>query len=139
MTDAYCETQLIEKFKGLEGLTVTEDGRYPEVAFPNMNFERPDDGYWYELYFLPGQPVQVELGTEGRNRWVGVLRVNVCTPKNSGIESANDRYELIAKHFRSGLYINGVRIIRTSRSSAIEDGDYYVLPVDISFWADLDR
>lgn len=139
MTDAYCEKQLVEKFKELEGLTVTEDGKFPEVAFPNLNFERPEDGYWYELFFIPGQPVQVELGSEGRSRWVGDLRINVCTPKNSGTESANDRYESIAKLFRSGSYINGVRIIKTSRSSAIEDGDYYVLPVDVSFWADLDR
>lgn len=139
MTDAYVEKVIIDKFKELEGLTVNEDGTYPEVAFPNQNFVRPEDGYWYELYFIPGQPVQVELGTEGRSRWVGVLQINICTPKDSGIEPINDRYESVAKLFRSGTYIDGVRIKRTYRTSALEDGDYYVMPVTVEYWADLDR
>lgn len=139
MTDTYAEEILVEKFKSLEGLTVKEDGTYPEVAFPNENFTRPEDGYWYELYFVPGQPIQKELGTEGRNRWIGVMMINVCTPKNEGIKPANARFDSIAKLYKQGLNIDGVRITRTYRTSAFEDGDYYVLPVTVEYWADLDR
>ena len=146
MTDSYAENLLIEKFKELDGLEVVNVGteeepdfEYPEVAFPNQVFTRPSDGYWYELFFIPAQPVQIELGTTARSRWIGILQVNVCVPKNSGTVPLNDRYDNIAKLFRSGLVFEGIRIVRTYRTSALDDGDYYVLPVTIEWQADLDR
>lgn len=139
MTDAYVEEKLIEHFKKLEGLTANEDGTYPEVALPNMNFTRPEDGYWYELYFVPGIPKQIELGTEARSRWIGVMDIKICTPKDSGTKPANDRFESVERLFKSGTYIDGIRITRCYRSSALENGDYYVMPVTVEYWADLDR
>lgn len=147
MTDTYAEKLLIEKFKTLKGLNIEtstdEAGNeilvYPEVAFPNESFERPDDGYWYELYFLPAEPVQIELGTEARSRWSGVMQINICVPKNDGIVPLNSRYDNIAALFRSGSIIDGVRIRRTYRTSALDDGDYYVMPVSVEWQADLDR
>lgn len=139
MTDVYAEEVLTEKFKELKSLTVTESGEYPEVSFPNKNFTRPEDGYWYELWFAPARATQIELGSEARSRWVGILQINICVPKDSGTQAANSRYEAIASHFRTGSYIKGVRIINTQRTSAFENGDYYVMPVTVSYWADLDR
>lgn len=147
MTDTYAEQILIEKFKELKGLQIenskdeagNEIQTYPEIAFPNESFERPDDGYWYELYFLPTEPVQIELGSEARSRWSGVMQINICVPKNDGIVPLNSRYNNIATLFRSGSIIDGVRIRRTYRTSALDDGDYYVMPVSIEWQADLDR
>lgn len=146
MTDATVETLLIEKFKELDGLEKTNTGtdenpvyEYPTVAFPNVTFTKPDDGYWYELFFIPAQPVVIELGTEARSRWVGILQINVCVPKNTGTTPLNDRYDNIAKLFKSGLYFDGIRISRTYRTSALDDGDYYVMPVSVEWQADLDR
>ncbi len=147
MTDTYAEQILIEKFKTLKGLqietTKDENGNdilsYPEIAFPNESFERPDNGYWYELYFLPTEPVQVELGSEARSRWSGVMQINICVPKNDGIVPLNSRYNNIASLFRSGSIIDGVRIRRTYRTSALDDGDYYVMPVSVEWQADLER
>ena len=146
MTDASVETYIIEKFKELDGLEKNNIGteeapnyEYPTVAFPNVAFTKPEDGYWYELHFIPAIPIQIELGTQARSRWMGILQVNVCVPKNSGTTPLNDRYENIAKLFRSGLIFNGIRIIRTYRTSALDDGDYYVMPVSIEWQADLDR
>lgn len=147
MTDTYAEEILIEKFKTLPGLEIEKetDGSgneilsYPEIAFPNKSFERPKDGYWYELYFLPAEPVQVELGSEARSRWSGVLQVNICVPKDDGIVPLNSRYDKVAALFRSGSIIDGVRIRRSYRTSALDDGDYYVMPVSIEWQADLDR
>jgi len=112
---------------------------YPEVAFPNKAFERPDDGYWYELFFLPSVPVQKEMGKDGRSLWVGVLQINVCVPKNVGIKALNDRYDNIAQLYRSSGFIDGVRIVRTYRTSALDDGDFYVLPVSVEWQAYLER
>lgn len=112
---------------------------YPEVAFPNESFERPDDGYWYEIYMIPAIPNQIELGTEARSRWTGIMQINICVPKDSGTRALNARYDAIASLFRSGLYLEGVRVVRTYRTSALDDGDYTVLPVSVEWWADLDR
>lgn len=112
---------------------------FPMIAFPNQKFERPFDGYWYELNFIPAQPMQMELGTNGRLRWVGILQVNVCTPKNDGTKAVNDRYDEIASMFRQGLIIEGVRISKVYRTSAVDDGDYYCMFVSINWQADLDR
>ena len=140
MTDAYIEKQVTDYFLKMNGITVNEDGTHPEVCFANEEFERPDDGYWYEVYFIPSSPMQIELGTTARSRWVGLLQINVCTPKAAGTTPSLDRYESIAEHFRTGMYINGdIRVIKPSRTSATEDGDFYVLPVTVELQANLDR
>lgn len=139
MTDSKIEKLMINKFKELKGLTILEDGTFPEVAFPYQSFNRPTDGYWYELFYIPGEPEQIEFGGIGRNRWVGILQVNVVVPKESGLEPALARYDSIEELYPSGSYIENIRVIKTYRSSAYEDGDYYVLPVTVSVWADLDR
>lgn len=146
MTDARIENLIIEKFKELDGLEKVNIGtreepewEYPTVAFPNVTFTKPDDGYWYELFFIPARPVVIELGSEARSRWVGILQINVCVPKNTGTIPLNDRYDNIAKLFRSGLFFDGIRINRTYRTSALDDGDYYVMPVSVEWQADLDR
>ena len=112
---------------------------YPEVAFPNEAFTRPEDGYWYELHMIPSVPEQIELGTTGRSRWTGIMQINICVPKDSGTRAINARFNAIAALFRSGLYIHGVRVVRTYRSSALDDGDSTVVPVSVEWWADLDR
>lgn len=147
MTDTYAEEILITHFKKIEILTKVEttdfEGNtiyeYPEIALPNESFERPDDGYWYELHPIPAKSMDIELGTKARSRWIGILQVNICVPKNSGSTPLNERYDEIAKHFRRGLVIDGVRIISSDRTSAMDDGDYYVMPVSIVWQADLDR
>ena len=140
MTDVEIEKAATEHFLKMEGLTINEDGSHPEVCLENEEFERPDDGYWYEVYFIPSSPEQIELGTTARSRWLGLLQINICTPKNAGTAPALDRYKSIAEHFRTGMYIeNKVRVVKTSRTSAIEDGDFYVTPVTVELLANLDR
>ena len=122
----------------------SETSVYPNVAFPNSEFIRPVDEngnntFWYELYFIPAPPNQIELGTKGRSRWVGIMQVNICIPKTWGTDELNNRYDEIAALFRSGLILEGVRITRTYRATAVDDDDFYCLPVTIEWQADLDR
>lgn len=142
MTDTYAEEVLIREFKKLKGLQkVTLDGvtAYPEVAFPNESFERPNDGYWYELYFIPAVPNVIELGGTGRSRWLGLLQINVCVPKGVGSKPQNARFDNIAKLFRNGRMIDGVRIQKVYRDVAVDDGDFSTMPVTIQWQADMDR
>lgn len=127
-----------------------EDGKledfslYPHVAFPNEDFSRPLDkdgnnSYWYELYFIANAPNQIELGTTGRSRWTGIMQINICLPKTWGTEELYDRFDEIAELFRSGLILEGVRIVKTYRHVSLDSDDYYCLPVTIEWWSDLDR
>ena len=83
--------------------------------------------------------MQIELGEEARSRWVGIFQVNICVPKTWGRREITARYNELAALFRSGININGVRVEKTFRTSALDDDDFYCLPVTISWWADLDR
>lgn len=140
MTDAYIQEESEKHFLKMESITINEDGSHPEVCLENEEFDRPDDGYWYEVWYIPSDPLQIELGTDARSRWIGLLRINICTPKNAGTAPALDRYKSIAEHFRTGMYIdNKIRVVKTSRTSAIEDGDFYVTPVTVELQANLDR
>ena len=147
MTEITVENILIERFKTLDGLKKIEETdlngdiitTYPEVAFPNEPFERPEDGYWYELFPAPAKSVDAYLGSMEDVRWAGVLQINICAPVNSGLKPLNERYESIAKLYRRGAIIDGIRIIRSDRTSAIEDGDFYVMPVQIVWEANLER
>lgn len=147
MTEVAVENILIERFKTLDNLTTDKETdlngneviTYPEVSFPNEPFERPDDGYWYELRPTPAKSVDAYLGSEEQVRWIGVLQINICVPKNSGLKPLNSRYEAIAKLYKRGLVINGIRIISSDRTSAIDDGDYYVMPIQIVWESNLER
>lgn len=149
MTDVYAEEVLTERFKELPNLITkteeieTDDGitktviKYLDVAFPNIPFQRPDNGYWYELYFMTQAPDQIELGSYGRNRWRGIMQVNICVPKSSGTQAVNERFNAIAALFRQGMNLAHVRINKVYRGTAIEDGDFYSMPVSVEWWSDL--
>lgn len=138
MTEAIVQHILIEKFKELDGLVKNADGTYPEVAFPNEMFTRPDDGYWYELYFPPAMPIEKEIGSKVF-RWFGIMQINICVPKGSGIVALNNRYESVAQLYKSDTVISGVRIVRSYRTSALEDGDFYVMPVTVEWQTNLEK
>lgn len=117
---------------------------FPDVFFQNISDNRPVDdsgmnSAWYELYFIPSAPNQIELGSSGRSRWVGVMQINICIPTNIGTDELYARYDEVAAQFRCGLILQGVRIVRTYRTSAVENDDYYMLPVTIEWQSDLDR
>lgn len=141
MTDTYVEEQLLERFKeiGTPFLKYTEDGEIQNVLFENESFERPADGNWFEFFFIPPEPFQKELFRGARNRYSGIVQINICVPNNVGTASSKARYNAIAEHFRRGDIVNGVKIAKTYRSPAFRDGDYYVTPVTIEWEADLDN
>ena len=117
---------------------------FPSISFPNVPFNRPSDEdgnplSWCELYFLTHAPNQIELGTTARSRWLGIMQVSICIPKAWGTSEAKSMYNEIASNFRSGLIIEGVRITRTYKTSALDGDDFYCLPVTVEWTADLER
>lgn len=129
----------IQKFDNIGNI---RSDLYPEVAVENVTFQHTDESeehYWYEVWFLPSAPVQSELGTKGRSKWVGNIQVNVCVPKSYGIKASRERYDEIADYFKNGRILDGVRIYRTYRGKGVEDETCYTLPVTIEWHAFLDR
>lgn len=132
---------------------INEDG-WKINWHPNLSFIRPDDLYWMDFHFLTNDPMQIELGTGGRNRWSGFLQINICVPKNemsldkSGDESESDIfgssamdkcYLDISRVFRRGTIFDGIKIFKTRRyTSAMQvEEDFCWCPVRIMWTADL--
>ena len=153
MTDTYIEEKITERFLNIGEPYITEpieetdsEGNiwktYPNVALPNEAFEVPANELFFEVFFMPGVPFQSELGTSGRNRCTGIFQININTPKDWGVNGTakvNDCYDAIASAFRRGDIFDGVRIVKTYRSSARSSGDCYTVPVSVQWWAELEN
>lgn len=142
MTDAFIETTLSDVFKTLSLIkTETVNGKtITNVYWQNETFDRSKwlDKGWYEIDFIPGEPVQSELGTAGRNRWVGILQVTICVPINAGKAMANARYNAIALLYPRGSVFSGIEITNAAyRGQEDTEADHYRLPVRVEYRADL--
>lgn len=146
-TDAFIEKTLCDAFatfsliksKTVAGKAVTN------VYWPNKAFDKSiwaTEG-WYEVDIIPGEPEQSELGTLGRNRWVGIFQVTICVPLNSGKDMANARYDALAAMFARGSNFSGIEVIGVHRCPNLsfeQEGtasDHYRLPVRVEYRADL--
>lgn len=111
-------------------------------------FTRPDDLYWMDFTFHPAIPKQEALGTAGRNRFTGFTQISINVPLDSTETTEEDPVgtspldicaDDIARVFRRGVLIDGIRIVKFSKdSSALRVYDDFVsMPVSIYWWADL--
>lgn len=142
MTDTEVESILISTFETigspfLTSITTNGTTKYTNVAYENKSFTRPNNGYWFELHFIPSAPYQQELGKTGKNRWYGIFQINICVPKNVGTTSMQSRFNKIFSVFPRGFLSNGINIKSVARTSARTEDDYMFLPVSIAWQADL--
>ena len=147
MVQSYVNDVLIELFES----AVMEDGSSlfePDKSDINYEFEafnRPDSGCWYELHFLPAQPVMAELGRNAMNEWSGIFQINICvlktirtiTPQFGVQDYVDNAYESIAEVMKRGVIKDRVHITGIGKSSAIDNGDYYSVPISVSWYANL--
>lgn len=153
-TDTYVEKKLKQYFKDNLPQYVQGENAWGINWHPNIAFKRPDDLYWLDFFFLPNVPFQQELGTTGRNRWKGILQINICVPKNEmtveddvdsdedddfGTSAMDICYNDIARVFKRGVIFDGIRIHKTYRNtSALQVyDDFCCLPVTIEWQSDL--
>jgi hypothetical protein len=155
-TDTYIEKKIKAYFKAKLPQYVAGDDAWKINWHPNISFERPDDLYWLDFFFLPGTPYQQEIGNWGRNRWTGILQINICVPKNEmtveddvdsdeddtfGTSAMDTCFNDIAKVFRRGVTFDGIRIHKTYRNTSAMQvyDDFCCLPVTIEWQADLNN
>lgn len=121
---------------------------YPDKHDINYEFEpfkRPTNGCWYELHFLPAQPYMAEIFKNAQNRWTGIFQVNVCvlktirtlTPQLGVKDYVDNAYASIAEVMKRGVIKDRVHITGVGKSSAIDNGDYYAVPISVSWYANL--
>lgn len=144
MTETTVEKFLIETFESIGEPLLTyklKDGIkvITNVSYPNKAFTRPEKNYWFEIHFLPTMPYQQELGQTGKNRWNGILQIDICVPKNTGTDALNARFNKIYETFKRGYITNGLRIISVGRTSARTAEDYCFQSVSIAWQADLEN
>ena len=121
------------------------EGNFTDINYEFEAFTRPSTGCWYELHFLPGIPSQLELGKNGMNAWPGVFQINVCVVKTIrtitpqfGVEDyVSNAYESIAEVMKRGVIKDRVHITGIGITSAIDNGDYYSVPITVSWYANL--
>ena len=144
MTDISIREYLIERFKEKMSdflTTKVENDKtvYTNLFLENNTEERPLDGYWYQVSFLPVAPVPEALGMHSRNRWLSIMQVDVCVPLNVGVSALDASYEAIFNAFPNRYIEHGIRIKSVSRSSARQTEDYCSISVSIQWEADLEN
>ena len=110
------------------------------VAYPNVEFTPPEDGYLRAQHF-PNTTNQITLGDTGENRHIGLFQVDVFWPKGAGEIAPKERAALVAAHFKRGTTITqdglAIRIIQPPTVSGIINGDRFVqVPVTIPYQVD---
>jgi hypothetical protein len=109
------------------------------VAYENAEYEPTiGTGYLRET-LLPAESEQAELGTDGRNRLTGIYQISVFEEVGKGSGAAETKAETLMEAFKRGITLtaNGltVRVDKAWRSPAIQESDWYHVPVSVSWFA----
>ena len=151
MVQSYVNDVLTELF---ESVTMDDGNGGKESLFlddkSDINYEfepfkRPQTGVWYELHFIPAQPAMAEIGHNAMNEWKGIFQINICvlktirtiTPDYGVQDYVDNAYVSIAEVMKRGVIIDRVHITGVGISSAIDNGDYYSVPISVSWYANL--
>ena len=146
MTDSVIKQSLIDRFLTLNTTSGTDfimfdtSGNTTNVALSNKSFTPPDNGSWFELYFLPAEPVPASLGENAQNRWTGIFQIDICVPLNAGDGEVNDKYSYITELFKRGTTFDDVEIQNcySPKDGEAEDICYRKI-VRITWTADIDN
>lgn len=121
---------------------------YDDKRDINYEFEpqhRPENGVWYELHFIPAEPYMAEIFKNAMNRWEGIFQINICvlktirtlTPDQGVQDYVDNAYNSIAEVMKRGVIKDRVHITGVGRTSAIDNDDYYSVPISVSWYANL--
>lgn len=111
------------------------------TANENAEFKPVVDTAYQRVSLLPATPDNAAIGGN-YHREVGIFQVSLFYPANVGDADARERAELIKTRFRRGLRLTQdglvVTIMRTPAiASGFNDKDRWVIPVSISYSADI--
>jgi len=112
------------------------------IAFPGVEFDKPESGYWLEAAFLPAQSAAVSLS--GWNEYTGVLQIVLVTSSTQTAEVVRQNIvSSIVAHFKRGTVLTEgdqeVRIVQPPYASpSFADPQTPTLtrtPVTVPYWS----
>lgn len=109
------------------------------VALPNEKFSVPSDNRYFSLAFNPDEPEQIGMYNCGQQRYYGFFQIDICTPKDKGLDEADNKFNWICKLFLEGTSINGVDVDKVYLATRIEESDVLRTVVRVNFNADIDN
>ncbi len=110
------------------------------TAIANAPFT-PSGDVWYLISFLTGEPLTIGIGTEARERFVGIVQVDVYTKTGIGDVTPLIKATEVANLIKRGTMLtsNGQSVLITRvwmDGPDIEDG-WYVTPVNFRWQAEI--
>lgn len=109
------------------------------VAWENKEYTPTIGTPYLRPIFLPAEPEQAELGTRGRNRLLGIYQISIFAPTGKGAGEAEGIAEDLVAYFKQGKsFTSGdvtVRVSRAWRSVAVQEKDWFHVPVTIRWFA----
>lgn len=110
------------------------------TAIANAPFT-PSGDVWYRISFLVGEPLTIGIGTEARERFIGIVQVDVYTKTGIGDVTPLEKATEVANLIPRGTILasNGQSVLITKvwmDDPDIEDG-WYVTPVNFRLQAEI--
>lgn len=132
---AAIRSALTARLQSLSGL--------PSVAWENVPFTPTAGSMYLKPSFLPGEPVQAEIGTNGQNMHTGLYQISVFAPAGAGVASVNTMVNAICDHFKrmTELTYGGVmvRLIKSFPSPMMQETDWIQIPITVIWRAYADN
>lgn len=128
---AAIRSALTARLQSLSGL--------PSVAWENVSFTPTAGSMYLKPSFLPGEPIQAELGTNGQNMHTGLYQISVFAPAGAGVASVNTMVNTICDHFKrmTDLTYGGVtvRLIKAFPSPMMQETGWIQIPITVMWRA----
>lgn len=109
--------------------------------FPD--FKPPATGFWYQPWFLPGEPHAAAIGESAQNRHPWVFQIDVYCPRGKGTGTLAAEAERIAACYKRGTSLTNSGVIAICEKSWVvrnptqDDAAYYKQIVRVQGWADV--
>lgn len=150
MTQIDCEETLTNLFNSIDLFFYTEDVGQEIISYEFSAFEKPACGYWYEVKHIPIEPSTPEIFKGAMNKWSGIMQINICVYKDIKTRRTThtdkdvyfymkNAYAAIAEVMKRGVILDRVHITKVGKSSAIDNGDYYSVPISVNWYAHLEN
>ena len=102
MTEFDVQKRLFEEFRKLNDFSGAEFITETNVAYPNKDFDKPEDNRYFILSMANEEPYPVSEGYEPQLEVDGFFQIDIVTPIGAGEEEPQSKFEWLSKLFRMG-------------------------------------
>lgn len=127
----------LNDFSGIEFISFDTENKPTNVALPNVNFTVPNDKRYFVVNVLFDEPEQIGVMDFEQQRYTGFMQIDICIPKNTGEDEADNKFTHISKLFLEGTSFDGVDIDKVYKANTSEEGGIFRTIVRIDFTSDV--